>query len=196
MWFFRGCSPSRNYDTTPRHTWLIFCTLHTTLDSTVQWSCIKLDHWFYFNLPGEFWSKTARQTGPLQTSTNPQPMWIVDGGLQYATAIVTSPKQAPHRVGQSSAKKELTDSDRSEEKCRKREEKPKVLQVAGRLEPRQTAIACCAREKAASKSHLLGRWKMQSALGDPTFLLPSISCRFMRSSVFIFLKFLNWKMWR
>jgi hypothetical protein len=42
----------------------------------------------------------------------------------------------------------------------------------------------------------LGRWKMQSALGDPTFLLPSISCRFMRSSVFIFLKFLNWKMWR
>jgi hypothetical protein len=52
VWIFDGCSPSRN-DITRRHTALIFCTLHTTLDSTVQWSYMKLDHWFYYNLPGE-----------------------------------------------------------------------------------------------------------------------------------------------
>jgi len=132
---------------------------------------------------GKHWSKTARHTGPLQTSTNPQPMWIVHGGLQYATAIVTSPKQAPHRVGQSGAKKELTDSGRSEGKCRKRKEKPNSLQVAGTLVPRQKAIGCCAREKGASKSHLVGRWKLQSALRDTTFLLPSVSCRVLCSRV-------------
>jgi len=143
---------------------------------------------------GKHWSRTARHTGPRQTSTKSQPMWIVHGGLQYATAIVTSPKKAPHRVRQSSAKKELTDSGCSEEKCRKRKEKPKVLRVAGTRVPRQKARVCCAREKAASKSHLLGR--RESAHRDATFLLPSVSCRVTRSRVFIFLKFLNWKMWR
>jgi hypothetical protein len=69
---------------------------------------------------GKHWSKAARHTEPLQTSRNPQPMESVHGCLQYATAIVTSPKQSPHRLGQSSARKELTDSGGSEEKCRKR----------------------------------------------------------------------------
>jgi hypothetical protein len=66
MWFFRVCSPSRN-DTTRRHTWLIFCTLHTTLDSTVQWSCMKLDRWFYYNLRGETLVQNSKTHG---TSSN------------------------------------------------------------------------------------------------------------------------------
>jgi hypothetical protein len=32
-------------------------------------------------LQGKHWSKTARHTGPLQTSTDPQIMWIVHGSL-------------------------------------------------------------------------------------------------------------------
>ncbi len=79
-------------------------------------------------------------------------MCIVHGSIQYATAIVTSPQQAAHRVGQSSAKKELKDGGRSEENCRKRKEKQKSPQVAGTLVPRQKAMGCCPREKAASKS--------------------------------------------
>jgi hypothetical protein len=67
MWFFLWCSLSRNYDTTTRHTWLIFCTLHPTLDSTVQWSCMKLDHWFYNNLPGEILVQNSKTHG---TSSN------------------------------------------------------------------------------------------------------------------------------
>ncbi len=70
VWIFHGCSPSRN-DTTPRHTRLIFCTLHTTLDSTVQWSYMKLDHWFYYNLQGKQWSKTARHTRPFKLQQTP-----------------------------------------------------------------------------------------------------------------------------
>jgi hypothetical protein len=125
---------------------------------------------------GKHWSKTARHTGPLQTSTNPQPMWSVHGCLQYATAIVTSPKQAPHRLGQSSAEKELRDRGRSEEHCRKRKEKPKNLQGAGIRVPKQKALACYARENAASKSHLLGRWKTQSAHRTPHLsFLPSVA---------------------
>jgi len=110
----------------------------------------------------------------------------VHGGLRYAATIITSPKQAAQRVWESSAKKELTDGGRSEEKYRKREEKQKSQQVAGTVVPRQKAVGCCAREKAASKSHLLGRLKTQSALRDAAFLLPSVSCRVLRSRVFIF----------
>jgi hypothetical protein len=60
------------------------------------------------------------------------------------------------------------------------------------LVPRQKAIGCCAREKAASKSDLLGRWKTQSALRGATFLLPSVFCRVLSSRVFILL--LNFKL--
>jgi hypothetical protein len=66
VWTFHGFCPSRN-DTTPRHTRLIFCTLHTTLDSTVQWSYMKLDHWFYYNLPGETLVRNSKTHG---TSSN------------------------------------------------------------------------------------------------------------------------------
>jgi hypothetical protein len=90
-------------------------------------------------------------------------MCSVHGCLQYGPAIVTSPKQALYRLGQSSARKKLTDSGWSEEKCRKRKEKQKILQGAGTRVPREKTIACYGRENAASKSHLLGRWKTQSA---------------------------------
>jgi hypothetical protein len=46
--------------------------------------------------------------------------------------------------------------------------------------------------EAASKTHLSGRWKTQSALRNATFLLPSVSCRVLRSRVFIL--FLNFKL--
>jgi len=65
-------------------------------------------------------------------------------------------------------------------------EKPKTLQAAGITVPTQKTIVCYARENAASKSHLLGRWETQSAHRDPTFLLPSVCCRVLRSRVFIF----------
>jgi hypothetical protein len=70
----------------------------------------------------------------------------------------------------------LTDSDRSEEKYRKRKEKPKSLQVAGTLVPRQKAIGCCAREKDASKSHLVGGGKRSQLFETPHFsFLPSVA---------------------
>jgi hypothetical protein len=43
----------------------------------------------------------------VKLQQTPNLWWIVHGGLQYATAIVTSPKQAAHRVEQTRAKKEL-----------------------------------------------------------------------------------------
>jgi hypothetical protein len=106
------------------HDWSsVFSTPHWTVQfSEAAWSSTTDS---IITSKGKQWSKTARHTGPRQTSTNPQPMWIVQGGLQFATAIVTSPKQAPQHVGQSSAKKELTDSGRSEEKCRKRKRETK-----------------------------------------------------------------------
>jgi len=112
----------------------------------------------------------------VKLQQTPNLWWIVHGGLQYATAIVTSPKQAAHRVEQTRAKKELTDSGRSEKKCRKRKQEPKVLQVAGTPVPRQKAIGCCARENAASKSHLLGGGKRSQLIETPHFsFLPSLA---------------------
>jgi hypothetical protein len=144
---------------------------------------MKLDHWFY-----------RGNTGPKQQDTRDLfKLQQTPNLCELYTEVYNMQQQSSHLrnklhivLGQSSAKKEWTDSGRSEEKCRKRKEKPKSLQVAGTLVPRQKATGCCAREKAASKSHLVGRWKTQSALGDATFVLPSVSCRILRSRVFIY----------
>ncbi len=188
MWFFRGCSPSRN-DTTPRYKRLIFWTLHTTLDSTVQWSWMKLDHWFYYNLPGETLVQNSKTHGTSSHFNKPPTYVKCTRMFPICNSIVTSPKQAPHRRGQSSAEKELRDSGRGEEHCRKRKEKPKSLQVAGTRVPRQKTIAFYAKENAGSKSQPLGRWKTQSAHRDPTFVLPSVCCRVLRRPVFFFFNF-------
>jgi len=171
---------------------------------THDWSCVlSTPHWTVqfseaawssttgsiITSQGKHWSKTARHTGPLQTSTNPQPMWIVHGALEYATAIVTSPKQAPHRVGNPARKRNLqTDSGGSEEKCRKRKEKPKSLQVAGTLVPRQKTIGCCARERLHLKVTSWGGGN-RSQLLETSHLsfLPSLAA----SCVGVFLYFWN-----
>jgi hypothetical protein len=152
----------------------VLSTPHWTVQfSEATWSSTTA---FIISSQEKHWSKTAWHTGPLQTSTNPQPMWSVHGCLQYATAIVTTPKQAPHRLGQSSARKESTDSGGSEAKCRKRKEKPKSLEAAATRVPRQKTIACYARENAASNSRLKGSWKTQSAHRTPDLsFLPSVA---------------------
>jgi hypothetical protein len=70
----------------------------------------------------------------------------------------------------------LTDGGRSEEKYRKRKEKEKIPQVAGTRVPRQKAIGCCAREKAASKSTSWGGGKRSQLFDTPHFsFLPSLA---------------------
>jgi hypothetical protein len=176
MWFFRGCSPSRN-DTTPRYKRLIFWTLHTTLESRVQWSCMKLDHWFYYNLPGETLVQNSK-THRTSSNSNKPPTYV------KCTRMFTICNS--NRIRQSSARKELTDSGGSEEKPRKRKEKPKSLQAACTRVPWQKTIAWYARENAACKSDLLGRWKTQLAHGDPTFVVHSVCCRVLRRRVFVY----------
>jgi hypothetical protein len=149
---------------------------------------MKLDHWFYHNLPGETLVENSKTHGTSSNINKPPTYVNCTRRFTICNSNRHISETSAHRVEQSRAKKELTDSGRSEKKYRKRKEKPKVLQVAGTLVPRQKAIGCCAREKAASKSHLLGRWNTQSGLRDATFLLPSVSCRVLRSRVLI-LKF-------
>jgi hypothetical protein len=86
----------------------------------------------------------------------------------------------------------LTDSGRSEKKCRKRKEKPKFLQVAGTLVPRQKAVRHCARERLHLKVPSWGGGKRSQLFENATFFLPSVSCRVLRSPVLIL--FLNFKL--
>jgi hypothetical protein len=189
MWFFRGCSPCRNYDTTPRHTWLILCTLQTTLDSTVQWSCMNLDHWFYCNLPGETLVENSKTHGTssnfnkVPTYVNCTRRFTICNSNRHISETSSTSCRAIQR------EKGIDRQWPERRKMSEEKEKAKSLQVAGTLVPRQKAIGCCAREKGASKSHLVRRWKTQSALRDATFLLPSVCCRVLRCRVFILWNF-------
>ncbi len=186
MWFFRGCSPSRN-DTIPRHTWLIFCPLHTTLDSTVQWSCTKLDHWFFYNLTGETLVENIKTHGTPSNFNKPRTyvnytrrFRICNSNRHISEKSSTSCRAIQREKGIDRAWPER--GKMSEEK----REPKKSTSCRYTLVPVWKAIAYCARDKAVSKSELLGRWKTQSALRDATFLLPSVSCRVLRRRVFIF----------
>jgi hypothetical protein len=111
---------------TPRHTWLILCTLHTTLDSTVQRSCMNLEQWFYYYTQGKHWSKTARHTGPLHTSTNPPTSVNCTRNFIICNTNLHLSQTSCKRLGYSGAKKEVTQSGRSEEIYQTRKVKPKT----------------------------------------------------------------------
>jgi hypothetical protein len=145
---------------------------------------MKLDHWFYYNLPGETLVQNSKTHGTSSNFNKPHTyanctrrFTIRNSNRLISKTSCTSRKAIQCEKG----------IDRQWPERRKMsEEKPKSLQVAGTVLPRQKAIDCCAREKVVSKRHLLGRWQTHSALRDATFLLPSVSCRVLSRRVFIF----------
>ncbi len=149
---------------------------------------MNLDHWFYYNLPSETLFQNSKTHGTSSNFNKPstcvnctRSFTICNSNRHISETSSTSCREIQREKGiyrqtVAGAKKNVGREKRNQ----------KSLQVAGTLAPRQEESGCCAMEKTASKSHLLGRWKTQSALRDATFLLPPVSCRVMRSRVFIF----------
>jgi len=175
MWFFRVCSHSRN-DTTPRHTWLIFCTLHTTLDSTVQWSCTKLDPWFYYNLPGETLVQNSKTHRP--SSSFNKPATNVNCTRKYtrrnSNRHISETSSTSSRAIQRGKGIERQWPERR--KMSERKEKPKVKKLQVTRVPRQKAIGCCARERLHVKLTSWGGGKRSQFFETTHFsFLPSLA---------------------
>jgi hypothetical protein len=169
-----------------RDTWLMFYTLHTTLDSTVQWSCMKLGHWFYYKLPGETLVQNSKAHG---TSSN----------FNKPPTYVTCTRRFPIRNSNRHISETSCTSRRAiqrekgidwqwPERRKMSEEKRKSLQVAGTVVPRQKAIGCCARERLHLKVTSWGGGKRSQIVETPhCSFLPSLAA----SCVGVFLFF--WK---
>jgi len=186
MWFFRACSPSRN-DTTP---------IQTTWSSGLSTS-----HWTV-QFSEAAWSSTTGSiitsqgnTGPeqqdtrdlckLQQTPNLCEVYTDVYNMQQQSShlrkklhiVQGNPAREKNRQTVAGAKKNVGIENRNQKVY-----KPQVLGYRDKK-----TFPCYARENAASKSHLLGRRKTQSARRTPHLsFLPSVAASCVGLFLFIY----------
>jgi len=153
---------------------------------------MKLDHWFYYYLTGETLVQNSKTHGTSSNFNKPATYVNCTRSFRICNSNRHISETSSTSCRQSSTKKEFTDRQWRERRKMSEKKRETKKSTSCRYASTQTENNWLLRKgEAASKSHLLGRWKSQSALGDVTSLLPSVSCRVLRRGVFIFLKFLN-----
>jgi len=160
-----------------------------------QYSSVKLHEarpLVLLNLPGETLVKNSKTHGTSSNINKPltyvnctRRFTICNSNRHISETSYKSCRTIPRETG--------IDRRWPERKKMSEEERETKISTSCRYASTQTESNWLLRKgEAASKSYLLGRWKTQSALRDATFLLPSVSCRVLRSRVLIL--FLNFKL--